>query len=149
MNQFATHDRVFLSLSINSLVCVDACKWRGDTSVRQVWSCRWWGGEVGWFRDEAFADSIFTHQTEVFPVSTRPNSRSHHLALFAALLFCFVFFYPLPAALPAWRLSKPPLTPLFSSLAVYSAQLLSQSTAFFLFSGPALFFHPPPPPFLM
>lgn len=100
---------------------------------REGRSRRWQGGGVSWFRNEAFADSIFTHQTEVFPVSTRPNSGSHHLALFARLVF---FFHPLPAPLPVWQLPKPPLT-LFSSSAVYSAQLLSQATSFL---GLPLFF---------
>lgn len=105
---------------------------------RQVWSRRCWGGEVSWFRDEAFADSIFTHQTEVFPVSTRPNSRSHHLTLLARLVF---FFHHLPAPLPVWQLPKPLLT-LFSLSAVYSVQLLSQSTLFFWLC-PVFFFTPP------
>lgn len=107
---------------------------------RQVWSWRWCRGEVSWFRDEAFADSIFTHQTEVFPVSTPPNSRSHHLALFTRLLF---FFHPLPAPLPVWQLPKAPLA-LFSLSAVYSAQLLSQSTDFFFWPCPVSFFFTPP-----
>lgn len=51
-------------------------------------------GEVRRCQRWDFADSIFTHQTELFPVSTRPNSRSHHLALFP---LCLVVFKPLPA----------------------------------------------------
>lgn len=35
-----------------------------------------------------FADSIFTHQTELFPVSTWQNSRSHHLILSFSVLLC-------------------------------------------------------------
>lgn len=36
-------------------------------------------GEVRWYQRWDFVDSIFTYQTEQFPVSTWPNSRSHHL----------------------------------------------------------------------
>ncbi len=43
-----------------------------------------------------FADSIFTHQTELFPVSTWPNSRSHHLTLSLSIYLCFIsLFLPL------------------------------------------------------
>lgn len=43
-----------------------------------------------------FADSIFTHQTELFPVSTWPNSRSHHLTLSLSICLCFIsLFLPL------------------------------------------------------
>ena len=51
--------------------------------------------EVRWCQRWDFADSIFTHQTELFPVSTWPNSRSQHLTL--SLSICLVlslFFSP-------------------------------------------------------
>lgn len=47
-------------------------------------------GEVRWCQRWDFADSIFTHQTELFPVSTWPNSRSHHLALSLSVYLCFI-----------------------------------------------------------
>lgn len=45
---------------------------------------------VRWCRRWDFADSIFTHQTELFPVSTWPNSRSHHLTLLLPGPLCFI-----------------------------------------------------------
>lgn len=56
------------------------------------------GRVVRWCRRWDFADSIFTHQTELFPVSTWPNSRSHHLTLL------LLVFYPLPPLTrPFWQ----------------------------------------------
>merc|ERR1712035_163857 len=54
-------------------------------------------GEVRWCQRWDFADSIFTHQTELFPVSTRPNLRSHHLTLSFSVFMCFIsLFLPPP-----------------------------------------------------
>lgn len=49
-------------------------------------------GDVRWSQRWVFADSIFTHQTELFPVSTRPLSLSlsHRLTLSLRLLLLSV-----------------------------------------------------------
>lgn len=41
-----------------------------------------------------FADSIFTHQTGLFPVSTWQNSHSHHLILSFPVLLCPPLWFP-------------------------------------------------------
>lgn len=53
-------------------------------------------GEVRWCQRWDFADSIFTHQTELFPVSTWPNSRSHHLRLLLSVYSLLLFYLSLP-----------------------------------------------------
>lgn len=60
-------------------------------------------GGVRQCQSRDFADSIFTHQTELFPVSTWPNSRCHHLTPLLLIYFYFItslspspvlFFWP-------------------------------------------------------
>lgn len=90
-------------------------------------------GEVRRCQRWDFADSIFTHQTELFPVSTRPNSRSHHLALFPLGL---VVFKPLPALFlsgrfpssilkVSWICFPSPFPPLFRATYFTSDRLFS------------------------
>lgn len=56
------------------------------------------GKQVRWCQRWDFADSIFTHQTGLFPVSTWPNLCSHHLFFFhpqsSCTCFISLFFSP-------------------------------------------------------
>lgn len=61
-------------------------------------------GEVRWCQRWDFADSIFTHQTELFPVSTWPNSRSHHLRLLLSVYSLLLLYLSLPPGCLSVRL---------------------------------------------
>lgn len=61
-------------------------------------------GEVRWCQRWDFADSIFTHQTELFPVSTWPNSCSHHLRLLLSVYSLLLFHLSLPPGCLSVRL---------------------------------------------
>lgn len=79
------HKLVFMPRMLVKCLCLLSTRETGRNRVRE---------RSGGARD--FADSIFTHQTELFPVSTWPNSRSHHLTLSLSIYLCFIsLFLPL------------------------------------------------------
>ena len=95
-------------------------------------------GEVSCCQRWDFADSIFTHQTELFPVSTWPNSRSHHLTLSLSVYLCFISLFP---PRPPDHLSgRFPLSNRKLPLNVFS---LFQSASFILISVLYPVFSPP------